>query len=165
MKIMLGLLLSLIGYGVFKYSIYNIAELVGMDKKKSLIPGYDIAVLFKYIELPLWTVILFFIPFVNGLFLLYLIIKNPKAFFATIPVVTPIYLYVDVKALKENDEKTLLDKVVNVCAIIVKVAVMLAAAWLFICGGFIIFLIYMWIAKKLGWRLIYWELIREYLFF
>ena len=165
MEIMLRVLFALMGYTVFKYSIYNIAELVGMDKQKSLIPGYDVAVLYKYLDLPLWTIILFFIPIVNAGFALYLIIKKPEAFFALIPVITPVYLYEDVKELKKDEEKTTFDKAVNVFAIIAKVAVILAAAWLFICGGFIIVLIYMWLAKRLGWRLIYWDLLREYIFF
>ncbi len=157
--------IMVIAYSVFKYSIYYIAETVGMSKKLSLIPGYDIAVLFKYAGLPVWHMIIACIPAVNAFYAIYLLIKNPRAFFTLIPLFTPVVVYYDAKGKNIDKEKNILDIVINVMAIIYKCLLIFSLGVIFILGGFIFVIAYIMYMKKYGNEIMLWSLISDYLKF
>lgn len=165
MKDLFQFIILLVSYGIFKYAIYYLADLVDMDKQRSLIPGYDIAVFFKYINMPLWTLALLICPVVNGFFLLYLLCKKREIFLYIFPLFGPILLFKDVRELYKDELNTTFDKIMVVIVTIFKIMVYLTVGIFLLCGGIILVFIFNAIMKRIGWEVLYWSALIDLLRF
>ena len=73
----------IIGLIIFKYCVFNIADSIGMNRFLTLLPIYDIAVLLRYYNIPIWTLLLLLIPGLNQI-TPFLILIAPIAAFTTL---------------------------------------------------------------------------------
>lgn len=162
MKIVTMLIL-LVMYGIFKYSVYYLADEVNVDRKKALIPGYDLVVYMKYIEIPAWTVLLIFIPLVNVGFVIYLLFKNPEAFITMNPLFMPIVAFKSVELKDPSKNEEIVHKIVKIATIAYSIFLAIIIALMFIIGGFLLVFIYCFLMKRCYKEVVYWDLIKEYL--